>query len=87
MLYLGSGEAEAIALARAQRALLLIDERIGRVAAVKEGVTVVGTGAVLIQSKRRGLLSAVLPEVDALRQASYRISDALRAQILHLAGE
>jgi len=84
---LDAGEAEAIALAKAQGALLLIDERAGRTAATKEGVAVVGTGAVLIRGKQEGWLTAVLPEIEALRQAGYRISASIRAEILRLAGE
>ena len=85
--YLGSGEAEAIALAKERRAPLLIDERIGRVAAAREGATIFGTGAVLIVGKCRGLLPAVRPEIEALQQVGYRMSYAIRAEILRLAGE
>jgi predicted nucleic acid-binding protein len=81
------GEAEAIALAKQQAAPLLIDESRGRVAARSEGVVVFGSGAVLIRAKEQGLIQQVRPHLDALAQARYRLSPALRREILRLAGE
>jgi len=81
------GEAQAIALAKEAGALLLIDERAGRTAARREHVLIIGTGALLVGAKRRGVLPEVRPVLDALFQSGYRLSDALCREILSLAGE
>jgi len=81
------GEAEAIVLAKRQAVPLLIDESRGRITARSEGVQVFGSGAVLIRAKERGLFRQVRPHLDALTQAQYRLSDALRIEILRLADE
>lgn len=81
------GEAEAIVLAKQMAIPLLIDEHRGRVAAKHEGVSIFGSGALLLQAKDRGLIREVRPHLDALLQAQYRLSDALRREILRLAGE
>jgi predicted nucleic acid-binding protein len=84
---LGRGEAEAIVLAERESALLMIDESRGRVAARIEGVRIFGTGAVLIEAKRRKLIQEAGPVLDALQDAGYRISSALHTEISRLAGE
>ncbi len=56
-LLVDAGEAEAIQLAMEQNAdMLLIDDRKGRSIAKKRGIKVVGTGGVLINAKKAGLL-------------------------------
>lgn len=81
------GEAEAIVLAGQKNLPLLIDENRGRIAARSEGVRVFGSGAVLLRAKEKGLLREVRPTLDALTRAQYRLSEALRREILRLAGE
>jgi predicted nucleic acid-binding protein len=81
------GEAEAIVLAKQKRAPLLIDESRGRIAAASESVRVFGSGVVLIRAKEQGLIHEVGPALDALSKAKYRLSYALRREILRLAGE
>ena len=78
-LELDAGEAEAIALAMECRAdLILLDERMGRHAAQRMGLTVTGTLGVVIAAKDRGLLASVRPLLDALRaNAGFWIGDAL----------
>jgi predicted nucleic acid-binding protein len=48
---------------------------------------VVGTGRILIEAKRRGLVASVSVELAGLRGAGYRLSDALCQEIQRLAGE
>lgn len=63
---LGPGETEVISLAlELDRIGVVLDERLGRRLAKALGVPVVGTVGVLLQAKRRGLLTAVRPELDA----------------------
>ncbi|MCP4402368.1 MAG: DUF3368 domain-containing protein [bacterium] len=83
-----AGEAEAIQLAIEQHAdLLLIDDKKGRKIAQQRGVTITGTGGMLIAAKKSGVLQEVAPVLDALTRAKYRLSPALCDRILELAGE
>ncbi len=81
------GEAEAITLAREKNAVLLIDEKRGRIAARNVGIQIFGTGAVLIRAKEKNYISAVKPHLNALCNAGYRISKPLQKELLHRAGE
>jgi predicted nucleic acid-binding protein len=86
---LDPGEAEAIVLALESDAdVLLMDERLGREAARHLGVRVTGLIGLFVEAKHRGLISAIKPCLDALRdQAGFRIRQALYEQVLHDAGE
>ena len=88
-LELDLGEAEAIALALETSAgLILLDERLGRHAAMRLGLTVAGTLGVLIAAKDRGLIAALRPVLDALRvQAGFWIGGELHDAVLKAAGE
>ena len=81
---LDSGEAQAIALAiQIQATDLLIDERLGRRAAVSLGVSVTGILGILRVAKHRSLIPVVKPVLDRLiDQAGFRISKTLYNQIL-----
>ena len=86
---LDAGEAEAIALALSfPQATLLMDEARGRRVAMRLGLDVLGTAGVLLRAKRRGLVPAVRPLLDALREEhSFRLTEALYEQVLREAGE
>jgi uncharacterized protein len=88
-LELDAGEAEAIALAVESGAgLILLDERLGRRAAQRLGLTVVGTLGILIAAKDRGLLTAVRPVLDALRaDAGFWVADELYNAVIAAANE
>lgn len=88
-LELDAGESEAIALAIEYRAdLILLDERMGRQAAKRMGLTVTGTLGVLIAAKDRGLLDSVRPLLDALRvNAGFWIGDDLYNAVLAAVNE
>lgn len=81
---LDAGEAEAIALAMEQDAeLLLMDERLGRETAHYFGVRCIGLLGILAEAKHKGLIGAVKPFLDALRDvAGFRISAALYEELL-----
>ncbi len=86
---LDAGEAEAIALAMERgTALLLMDERLGRDTARHLGIPYTGVLGVLVEAKHKGLVPAIKPLMDALRDlADFRISEALYQRVLQDEGE
>jgi predicted nucleic acid-binding protein len=83
------GEAEAIALALEVHAdLLLVDERRARSVAQRLGQPVIGVLGVVVEAKLSGLISAVGPLLEDLTErAGFRVSEALRARVIEVAGE
>lgn len=51
------------------------------------GLTVIGTGAVLVAAKSAGLITTVAPYLEHLEKCGYRLSNALVAGILERCGE
>jgi predicted nucleic acid-binding protein len=64
---LQAGEAEAIALAEEVEAQLLIDEKAGRLIAPRRELRVTGVVGLLVESRTRGLIPAVVPLLERLR--------------------
>jgi len=81
---LDAGEAEAIALSLEMGAdLLLMDENLGRQTARHLGLRYIGLIGALVMAKRRGLISAVKPHLDMLRDiAGFRVDAALYDHVL-----
>ncbi|CAG0981380.1 hypothetical protein PLCT2_01929 [Planctomycetaceae bacterium] len=81
---LDAGESEPIALAlEVEAELLLMDERLGRESARHLGLRCIGLIGGLITAKRKGLIPAIKPHLDALRDvAGFRISAALYLRVL-----
>ena len=83
------GEAEAIALAiEVNAARLLIDERLGRKAAVNRKLRITGVFGILLTAKQQGLIAAIKPVMDDLvTKANFRVSSQLYAEVLMAANE
>jgi predicted nucleic acid-binding protein len=85
---LGPGESEAISLALEINAQwVILDERPARRFAQALGLPVIGTLGILLASKRRGLLPAVRPCLDALVNFGFHISPGLYDLVLADADE
>jgi predicted nucleic acid-binding protein len=80
---LDPGEAEAIALARASGArLVLIDEQRGRAAAKRLGLNVAGSIAVLLEAKAQAIIPVIRPYLDQMIAQGRRIGPRLYGQAL-----
>lgn len=81
---LDAGEAEAIALAvELDVDRLLIDERLGRRAALQFDLKITGLLGLLTAAKNLGLIAKVKPVLDALiNQAGFRVSQTLYSRTL-----
>lgn len=86
-LLVDEGEAEAIAVARARNALLIIDDDRGRRLALRVGLQIKGTLGILVLAKRRGLLAHVRPLIEGLSQRGVYVSQRLIDAVLRDAGE
>ena len=86
---LDAGEAEAIALSQEIGAeLLLMDDHLGRQTARHLGLRYTGLIGVLIEAKKKGLISSVKPQIEKLRDvAGFRINEALYLRVLQDEGE
>jgi hypothetical protein len=85
---LDRGEAEVLALAQELRAeLVLIDERLARRYARRAGLLLSGTLGVLVKAKQQGIIAAVAPLTQALREHGMYLSEVVVAEALRLAGE
>jgi predicted nucleic acid-binding protein len=86
---LDEGESEAIALALLLHAhLLLMDENKGRTIAKQKGLEPLGLIGVLLRAKKLGLLAAVKPSLDELRNVhGFWLEQSFYESILAAANE
>jgi uncharacterized protein len=84
---LGAGEREAIALARELGAVLIVDDADAREAALRLQVPVLGSLGLLREAKLQGIIPAVKPHLDALRQYEFRLSTILYQTFLEQLNE
>jgi hypothetical protein len=85
---LGAGESEAIVLAQELQArYVLIDDALARRKAEHIGLRLTGTFGVLLMAKKAGLVPAVKPILDELRQTDFRMSDRVYQDVLRRAGQ
>lgn len=89
VMQLDVGEAEVISLARQlSPCFAVIDERRRRrIAQEVYGLSVKGTAGVLVEAKRRHLISDVRPMLLALREAGYFMAQSVIAAACLAAGE
>lgn len=82
------GEREAVSLALelgAER--LILDDLPARKLAKKLGLSIVGTAGLAFLAKRKGLIPAVRPVLDALRAKGFRLRQDVYEEILKAASE
>ena len=83
------GESETLALAVHLKAdLVLMDEREGRLAADRMGLTTIGVLGLLVTAKKKNLLKSVQPWLKKLRdETGFYLGDALYRKILEEVSE
>lgn len=84
---LGEGEREALILAHEMGAVLLVDDPDARETAARLGLRFVGSLGVLREAKLQGLIPAVKPHLDALREHHFRLSVSAYQTFLQQMGE
>lgn len=85
---LGPGETEALMLAlESANPLLILDDGRARQMAGALRLPVEGTLGLLLDAKKRGLVTAVKPHLDALQDLRFRLAPETRLAVLDLANE
>lgn len=85
---LGSGEREVLALAlETPDSVWILDDLLARQVAKTLHLRITGTLGILIDDKRRGLISAVGPFLDRLQSFGFRLAPQTRAAVLNLVSE
>lgn len=83
----GSGEAEAIVLARELNATwVLLDDDLARAHAHRIGLKTKGTAGILLAAYRAGFLDDLKAGLDELRTQGFRLSDRIYNAVLAEAG-
>jgi len=83
-----AGEAAAICLACDRQAdLILSDDREARALARESGLQVQGTLGILLEAKRRGYVSRLVPLLRELKAKGTWLSESLIREVLRQAGE
>lgn len=85
---LGRGELEAMALYKQLRAdFLLIDDKRARKVAQLNNIEITGSQGILVLAKQKGIIRAVRPFLEKLRQSDIRISGRLINRTLQMVNE
>ena len=82
------GEAETIVLAKEINAdWILMDEKKGRRKLTQLGLAKIGTIGLLVKAKEIGLLAEIKPEIKALSETSFNLSESVINTVLRQANE
>jgi len=82
------GEAETIVLAReVSAAWVSMDEKKGRRKLAELGIKKIGTVGILLRAKKIGLITAVRPEIELLRQKGFSTSQDVVDAVIRQANE
>ena len=82
------GEAETIVLAKEINAdWILMDEKKGRRKLTQLGLAKIGTVGLLVKAKEIGLLAEIKPEIKALTETSFNLSESVINTVLRQANE
>jgi predicted nucleic acid-binding protein len=85
---LGAGEKEVLALGtQVPGAVVILDERLGRLHADLLKLTYTGTLGILLRAKAEGRIPRIEPLLEHLGRLGFRLSGKTRAAVLKLAGE
>jgi hypothetical protein len=85
---LGAGEKEVLALGtQAPGAVVILDERLGRLHAESLKLTFTGTLGILLRAKMEGRIPQIEPLLEHLDRLGFRLSARTRAAVLKQAGE
>jgi predicted nucleic acid-binding protein len=81
---LDAGETDCInlGLSHAEEVLLIMDERAGRAVAKENGLHVIGTAAIIGQTKKQSLIPSAREVFKVLHASDFRISAAVINQVL-----
>lgn len=86
--HLGAGEKEVLALAmQIPGAVLILDERLGRLYAKALKLSFTGTLGILLRAKVEGRIPRIEPLLEHLNRLAFRLSPRTRAAVLKQAGE
>lgn len=80
-------EGEASAIESKKPLLLILDDNKGRKAARKLNLQVTGTFGILLKAKSSGIIPAIRPLIDKIRQTNFRYSEDVLQEVIALAGE
>lgn len=80
---LGAGESDSIryALKSPEDSLLIVDDRLARRFAIKQGINIIGTARLLDLAEQRGLIEGAEQCISEMAAIGYRISLKLLQQI------
>jgi predicted nucleic acid-binding protein len=82
------GEAEVIILTEELKAgAIIMDDKLGRRVAKLRGIKVVGTLRILVAAKEKGLITAVKPLIEKLKENGFWLSNNVYKAILREARE
>ena len=84
---LGGGEIAVLSYAAQHALIVIVDERRARRVAARLGVAVIGSGTLVAQLKRQGLIQSVKPVLSSWKQYGYFVAEPLVRDILRMAAE